>query len=34
MNALNGVLAKSSYWWYVNINGTLGWLPESTLAHP
>ena len=34
MNDLNGVLAKSVYWWYVNINGTLGWMPESALVNP
>ncbi len=34
MNDLNGVLAKSAYWWYVSINGMVGWLPESALTAP
>jgi hypothetical protein len=31
-HALNGVLAKGSYWWKVDFNGTLGWVKESDLA--
>ena len=34
MNDLNGVLAKSSYWWYVDMAGTSGWIPEVALAYP
>jgi hypothetical protein len=34
MNDLNGILAKSAYWWYVNIYGNLGWIPESALVTP
>jgi len=29
---LNGVLAKGSYWWKVDFNGTQGWVKESDLA--
>ncbi len=32
MNGLNGVLAKSTYWWYVNLGGVEGWVPEGDLA--
>jgi uncharacterized protein YraI len=32
MNGLNGVLAKSTYWWYVNIGGVYGWLPQEVLS--
>lgn len=28
---LNGVLAKGSYWWKVNFDGVVGWVPESAL---
>ncbi len=33
MNGLDGVLAKSTYWWYVNLGGVTGWVPEGALAH-
>jgi uncharacterized protein YraI len=33
MNGLDGVLAKSSYWWYVNFVSVTGWVPEGVLAH-
>jgi uncharacterized protein YraI len=32
MNGLDGVLAKSSYWWYVDFEGVAGWVPEGVLA--
>ncbi len=32
MNGLDGVLAKSTYWWYVNFGGVTGWVPEGALA--
>lgn len=32
MNGLDGVLAKSSYWWYVNFGGVYGWVPEDALV--
>ncbi len=32
MNGLNGVLAKSEYWWYVDFSGTHGWVAEGALA--
>ncbi len=32
MNGLDGVRAKSSYWWYVDFGGTAGWVPEEALA--
>jgi hypothetical protein len=32
MNALNGVQAKASYWWYVNFGAVSGWVPEGALA--
>jgi hypothetical protein len=31
-HALNGVLAKGSYWWKVDFNGIQGWVKESDLA--
>jgi hypothetical protein len=31
VNDLDGVLAKSSYWWYVNFEGMYGWVPEEAL---
>lgn len=34
MNALDGVLAKGSYWWYVNFSGVIGWVPEAALTNP
>ena len=35
MNSLNGVLAKSTYWWYVDFGGGLiGWVPEGALVKP
>jgi hypothetical protein len=34
MNGLNGVLAKLTYWWYVNLGGVVGWVPEGALANP
>ena len=33
MNGLDGVLAKSTYWWYVNFGGVIGWVPEGALAN-
>ncbi len=33
MNGLDGVLAKSSYWWYVDFGSVTGWVPEGALAH-
>ncbi|OGN89593.1 MAG: hypothetical protein A2Y88_06750 [Chloroflexi bacterium RBG_13_48_10] len=32
MNGLNGVLAKSTYWWYVDFGGVIGWVNEGALA--
>jgi hypothetical protein len=32
MNGLDGVLAKSSYWWYVNFGSISGWVPEGALV--
>jgi hypothetical protein len=32
MNGLDGVLAKSTYWWYVDFGGVIGWVPEGVLA--
>jgi hypothetical protein len=32
MNGLDGVLAKSSYWWYVTLGGVTGWVPEGALV--
>jgi hypothetical protein len=33
INGLDGVLAKSTYWWYVNLAGVTGWVPEGALAN-
>ncbi len=33
MNNLDGVLAKSAYWWYVNFGSISGWVPEGALAN-
>jgi hypothetical protein len=32
MNDLDGVLAKSSYWWCVDFGDVPGWVPEETLV--
>jgi hypothetical protein len=32
LNDLDGVLAKTAYWWYVDFGGTRGWVPEATLV--
>jgi len=32
MNGLDGVLAKSSYWWYVDLGGITGWVAEAALS--
>lgn len=32
MNGLDGVLAKSAYWWHVDFGGVLGWVTEGSLA--
>jgi hypothetical protein len=32
MNNLEGVQAKSNYWWYVNFNNVLGWVPQSAIT--
>jgi hypothetical protein len=32
MNGLNGVQAKSTYWWYVDFGGVKGWMPEGALS--
>lgn len=32
MNSLNGVLAKSEYWWYVDFGNVTGWVTEGALA--
>jgi hypothetical protein len=32
MNGINGVLAKGSYWWKVNMNGKVGWVKEESLS--
>jgi hypothetical protein len=32
MNSLNGILAKSSYWWYVDFAGVSGWVPQEALS--
>jgi hypothetical protein len=32
MNGLNGVLAKSNYWWYVSFPGITGWVMEGALV--
>lgn len=31
---LNGIRAKSNFWWYCVFNNTNGWIAESTLAAP
>jgi hypothetical protein len=33
MNGLDGVQAKSAYWWYVNFTGVTGWVPEAALLN-
>jgi hypothetical protein len=33
INGLNGVLAKSAFWWYVDFGGVIGWVPEGALAN-
>jgi hypothetical protein len=33
MNDLEGVQAKSNYWWYVDFGGVNGWVPQGSLAH-
>jgi len=33
MNGLNGVLAKSAYWWYVDFGGVQGWVMEGELEY-
>ena len=33
MNGLDGVQAKSTYWWYVDFGGVKGWMPEGALAY-
>jgi hypothetical protein len=33
MNGLDGVQAKSTYWWYVNFAGVIGWMPEAALTN-
>ena len=33
MNGLDGVLAKSAYWWYVDFGGVAGWVPEGAIAY-
>ncbi|OGN90849.1 MAG: hypothetical protein A2Y88_00095 [Chloroflexi bacterium RBG_13_48_10] len=33
LNGLEGVLAKASYWWYVDFEGVVGWVPEDALAN-
>jgi hypothetical protein len=32
MNNLEGVQAKSNYWWYVNFNNVMGWVPQSAIT--
>jgi hypothetical protein len=31
-SGVNGVLAKGSYWWKVDFNGTVGWIREENLV--
>jgi hypothetical protein len=31
-NDLNGILAKGSYWWYVNFSGVAGWVREGAIT--
>jgi hypothetical protein len=33
INGLDGVLAKSAYWWYVDFGVVTGWVPEGALVH-
>jgi hypothetical protein len=33
MNGLDGVLAKWTYWWYVNFGGITGWVSQGALAN-
>lgn len=33
MNGLQGVQAKSHYWWYMNIGEVNGWVPEEALVN-
>ncbi len=33
MNGLEGVRAKSTYWWYVDFGGVTGWVPEGALVN-
>ncbi len=33
MNGLEGVRAKSTYWWYVDFEGVTGWVPEGALVN-
>jgi hypothetical protein len=33
MNGLDGVLAKSTYWWYVDFGGVIGWVPGGSLVN-
>ncbi len=32
MNGLDGVLAKSTYWWYVHFGDVIGWVPQEALT--
>ncbi len=32
MNGLDGVLAKSTYWWYVDFGDVAGWVPQEALT--
>jgi hypothetical protein len=32
LNHLNGVMAKGTYWWKVEFDGTAGWVDERALA--
>jgi uncharacterized protein YraI len=33
MNGLDGVLAKGTFWWYVDFGSVTGWVTEAALAH-
>ena len=33
MNSLGGVLAKSTYWWYVDFGDVTGWVPQESLTN-
>jgi hypothetical protein len=33
LNGLDGVLAKSQNWWYVDFGGVAGWVPEAKLVY-